>query len=93
MSVKSIAKAWRMPLLKLEAGRIYDKHVGESERNFTNALNMAESMSPAVLWIDEIEKAFGQSESDADSVKAVLTKSFLWICPILKNEVVSGKFI
>jgi SpoVK/Ycf46/Vps4 family AAA+-type ATPase len=66
MSVKSIAKAWRMPLLKLEAGRIYDKHVGESERNFRNALNMAESMSPAVLWIDEIEKAFGQSESDAD---------------------------
>ena len=66
MSVKAIAKAWRMPLLKLEAGRIYDKHVGESERNFRNALNMAESMSPAVLWIDEIEKAFGQSESDAD---------------------------
>ncbi len=66
MSVKAIAKAWRMPLLKLEAGRIYDKHVGESERNFRSALNMAESMSPAVLWIDEIEKAFGQSESDAD---------------------------
>lgn len=66
MAVKAIAKAWRMPLLKLEAGRIYDKHVGESERNFRSALTMAESMSPAVLWIDEIEKAFGQSDSDAD---------------------------
>ena len=66
LSVKAIAKAWKMPLLKLEAGKIYDKYVGESERNFRKALNLAESMSPAILWIDEIEKAFGQSESDAD---------------------------
>jgi len=66
LSVKTIAKAWKMPLLKLEAGKIYNKYVGESEKNFRKALDLAESMAPAVLWIDEIEKAFGQSESDAD---------------------------
>ncbi|WP_242041955.1 AAA family ATPase [Alkalinema sp. FACHB-956] len=66
LAAKAIAKAWKMPLLKLDAGRLYDKYVGESEKNFRNALSLAESMAPAVLWIDEIEKSFGTSNSDSD---------------------------
>ena len=55
-----------MPLLKLDAGRLYDKFIGESEKNFRRAVTLAETMSPAILWIDEIEKSMGQSDSDAD---------------------------
>jgi ATPase family associated with various cellular activities (AAA) len=65
LAAKAIAHEWQMPLLKLEAGRIYDKYVGESEKNFRQAIAIAESMAPTVLWIDEIEKAMGSS-SDAD---------------------------
>ncbi len=67
LAAKFIARAWRMPLLKLDAGRLYDKYVGESEKNFRKATVLAEAMSPVVLWIDEIEKAFAQGgTNDAD---------------------------
>ncbi|MGF1457992.1 MAG: AAA family ATPase [Leptolyngbyaceae cyanobacterium] len=66
LAAKTIAREWQMPLLKLDAGRLYDKFIGESEKNFRRAVTLAETMSPAVLWIDEIEKSMGQSDSDAD---------------------------
>lgn len=66
LAAKAIARAWRIPLLKLEAGRLFDKYVGESEKNFRQAVTLAESMAPAVLWIDEIEKGFSNSGSEGD---------------------------
>ncbi len=59
LAAKLIARDWGVPLLKLDAGRLYNKYIGESERNFRQATRLAESLAPAVLWIDEIEKAFG----------------------------------
>ncbi|MGD1932811.1 MAG: AAA family ATPase [Leptolyngbyaceae cyanobacterium] len=66
LAAKTIAREWQMPLLKLDAGKLYDKFIGESEKNFRRAVTLAETMSPAILWIDEIEKSMGQSTSDAD---------------------------
>ncbi len=66
LAAKVIARQWRMPLLKLDAARLLDKFVGESEKNFQHALEMAESMAPAVLWIDEIEKGFAVGNADVD---------------------------
>jgi ATPase family associated with various cellular activities (AAA) len=66
LAAKAIARAWKMPLLKLDAGRLYDKYVGESEKNFRKVIKLAESMAPAVLWIDEIEKSLGNSGGDSD---------------------------
>ena len=66
LAAKVIAKVWKMPLLKLDAGRLYDKFVGESEKNFRQAVQVAESMSPSILWIDEIEKGLGSSDGSAD---------------------------
>ena len=62
---KAVAAAWRMPLLKLDPGQLYDKYVGESERNLRMAIKQAESMAPVVLWIDEIEKAFASAGADS----------------------------
>ncbi|EKQ68219.1 AAA+ family ATPase [Leptolyngbyaceae cyanobacterium JSC-12] len=66
MAAKAIAHDWKLPLLKLDAGKLYDKYVGESEKNFREAIKLAESMAPCVLWIDEIEKSLGASDSEAD---------------------------
>jgi hypothetical protein len=67
LAAKYIAEAWQLPLLKLDAGRLYEKYVGESEKNFRRAIRVAEAMAPVVLWIDEIEKAFASGTSaDAD---------------------------
>ncbi|MGE0643094.1 MAG: AAA family ATPase [Nitrospira sp.] len=69
LAAKAIAREWKLPLLKLDAGRLFDKFVGESEKNFRKAIEMAESLSPIILWIDEIEKAMvaGGGSGDADA--------------------------
>ena len=64
LAAKFIAREWNMPLLKLDAGRLFDKYVGESEKNFRRATTLAGAMAPVVLWIDELEKAFGQGGSN-----------------------------
>ena len=81
LAAKFIAREWRMPLLKLDAGRLFDKFIGETEKNFTRATELAESMAPAVLWIDEIEKGFAQGSVEADGgVSQRLFASFLtWL--------------
>jgi hypothetical protein len=66
LAAKTIARQWHLPLLKLDAGRLYDKYIGESDKNFRRAVTLAETMAPCILWIDEIEKSMGQSSGDAD---------------------------
>jgi ATP-dependent 26S proteasome regulatory subunit len=65
LCAKVVAAAWRLPLLRMDPGVLYQKFVGESEARLREALNQAESMSPAVLWIDEIEKAFASAGADS----------------------------
>ena len=56
LASKVIARTWKLPLLKLDAGSLYDKFIGETEKRFRKAITLAESMAPVILWIDEIEK-------------------------------------
>jgi hypothetical protein len=66
LAAKWLAREWVLPLLKLDAGRLYNKYIGETERNLRRAIQVAESMAPAVLWVDEIEKAFAGSKGGVD---------------------------
>jgi SpoVK/Ycf46/Vps4 family AAA+-type ATPase len=81
LAAKVIAREWRMPLLKLDAGRLMDKYLGESEKNLQRAIAMAESMAPSVLWIDEIEKglATGGSEADGGVSRRLLGALLTWL--------------
>jgi hypothetical protein len=67
LAAKAIAREWELPLLKLDAGRLFDKYIGETERNFRKAIAIAESCAPAVLWIDELEKAIAPGGGGGDS--------------------------
>lgn len=58
LTAKATARLFEVPLVRLDIGRLMGKYVGESEENMRKALNLSESISPCVLWIDEIEKAF-----------------------------------
>ncbi len=49
LSAKAVAAEWHMPLLKLDPSNIYNKHIGESERNFKRAMRTAEKVAPVVL--------------------------------------------
>jgi hypothetical protein len=65
LSAKAIAAAWGMPLLRLDMGALKSKWVGESEGNIRKALKVAETVSPAILWLDELEKALGGATQGA----------------------------
>jgi len=65
LTAKCVANAWGIPLLRMDVGALFSKYVGESEGKIREALRTAETIAPCVLWVDEIEKAFG-SGGDAD---------------------------
>ncbi|HEX8065724.1 MAG TPA: AAA family ATPase [Thermoleophilaceae bacterium] len=67
LAAKVIAREWRLPLLKLDAGGLYDKFIGETEKNLRKAIQAAEASAPAILWIDEIEKAIASGGGSGDS--------------------------
>lgn len=65
LCAKAIATAWHQPLLRMDPGALFASYIGESERNLREALRQTESMSPVVLWIDEIEKGFASAASQS----------------------------
>ncbi len=56
---KALAGIWNLPLLRLDVGKLFGSTVGESEKNIRKCIQLAEAVSPCILWIDEIDKAFG----------------------------------
>jgi SpoVK/Ycf46/Vps4 family AAA+-type ATPase len=58
LTAKATASLFKLPLLRLDVGSLMGKYVGESESNMRRALKLAEAVSPCVLWVDELEKAF-----------------------------------
>ena len=79
LAAKSVAGLWGLPLLRLDMGAIYNKFFGESERNVREALAMAETMSPCVLWIDEIEKGISVGDNDGGTSRRVLGTLLTWM--------------
>jgi len=67
LATRAVAAEWDVELARLDAGMLYDKYVGESEKRLRKALELAQQLSPMVLWIDEIEKAFASAGSSGDA--------------------------
>jgi SpoVK/Ycf46/Vps4 family AAA+-type ATPase len=76
LCAKAVAGEWSLQLARFDAGSLYDKFIGESEKRLRKSLEIAEKLAPLVLWIDEMEKGFAASGSSAD-VDAGLTQRIL----------------
>jgi ATP-dependent 26S proteasome regulatory subunit len=63
LTAKATASVFGVPLLRLDAGRIFAGLVGQSESNLRSVIQTAEAIAPVVLWIDELEKGFAGSRS------------------------------
>jgi len=79
LAAKTVAGIWGVPLLRLDFGRLYDKYVGETEKNLRQALHTAEVMSPCVLWIDELEKGIASGNDDQGTSKRLLGTLLTWM--------------
>lgn len=83
LSAKCVAASWKMPLLRLDLGRVFGMYVGSSEANIRQALSMCEAVSPSILWIDEIEKALSghasSNQSDGGTTSRVFGTILTWM--------------
>ena len=79
LAAKTVAGIWGVPLLRLDFGRLYDKYVGETEKNLRQALHTAEVMSPCVLWVDELEKGIASGNDDHGTSKRLLGSLLTWM--------------
>ncbi|GAC1557735.1 MAG: AAA family ATPase [Myxococcales bacterium] len=76
LTAKAIAASWSLPLLRLDMGRIFSGLVGSSEENMRKAIRVAESVAPAVLWVDEIEKGLAGSGASGNNDTGVSARVF-----------------
>lgn len=93
LTAKVVAHTWRLPLLHLDLGRVFSGLLGSSEENMRRALQVAEGVAPAVLWIDEIEKGLaggsGRSgENDGGTAQRVFGSLLTWM-----SEQQAGVFV
>ncbi len=83
LTAKAAAGLWKLPLLRLDVGRVFSMWAGESEKNMRSAISMATTLSPCVLWIDEIEKGFSGTRSsnmlDAGTTQRVFGTFVTWL--------------
>lgn len=83
LCARVIANMWRMPLIRLDVGRLFSSLVGSSEQNMREAIRIAETVAPCVLWLDEIDKAFAgalaSAASDAGTGARVLGTFLTWL--------------
>lgn len=76
LSAKALANLWQKPLLKLDIGKLFGGYVGDTESNTRRALQTAEAMAPAILWIDEIEKGLSGIQSSGKTDSGVTSRMF-----------------
>nr|WP_206606537.1 AAA family ATPase [Steroidobacter cummioxidans] len=79
VAAKAAAGIFGVPLLRLDFAAIHNKYIGESERNLRESLNTADTMSPCVLWIDEIEKGVSIGDGDNGTSRRLLGTFLTWL--------------
>jgi hypothetical protein len=79
LAARASAGIFNIPLLRLDCGALFDKYIGESERNLRESLASAEVLAPCVLWIDEIEKGFAAGDTDGGATHRVLGTFLTWL--------------
>lgn len=81
LTAKAMSAMWKLPLLRLDVGKIFSGLVGSSEENMRKAIKTAEAVAPSILWIDEIEKGFGGvgKENDGGTSTRVFGTFLTWL--------------
>jgi SpoVK/Ycf46/Vps4 family AAA+-type ATPase len=83
LCAKAVSNQWQLPLLRFDMGRMFGSLVGSSEENVRRAISVAESIAPAILWVDEIDKAFAGSQgsgvTDGGTTARVFGTFLTWL--------------
>jgi len=83
LCAKAVSGLWQLPLLRFDMGRMFGSLIGSSEENVRRAIAVAESVAPAILWVDEIDKAFAGSQgsgfTDGGTTARVFGTFLTWL--------------
>jgi len=81
LSAKAISTEWKLPLFKLDIGKIFAGIIGESEQRIRKAINLSEKCAPCIIWIDEIDKAFAKynNSNDSGTTNRVMGSLLTWL--------------
>ena len=82
LSARADESLWQLPLLRFDVGKMFSSLVGTSEENVRRAISIAESIAPCVMWVDEIDKAFGAMgtrSTDSGTTQRVLGTLLTWL--------------
>jgi ATP-dependent 26S proteasome regulatory subunit len=79
LTAKAIANDWKLPLLRLDIGRLFGGIVGESEQKVRQMTQISEALAPCILWIDEIDKGFKESKNDSGTTNRVFSTFLTWL--------------
>lgn len=80
LSAKLCASMWQVPLVRFDPAALFHKYVGETEKSLRRTLRLAEELSPLILWVDELDKAFSTGDaSDGGVSKRVLGTFLSWL--------------
>ena len=79
LCAKAVAAEWKLPLIRLDPSNLYNRYVGETEKNLRRAIKLAEQMAPVVLWIDEIEKALSQEDAEGGPAQRIFGTFLAWL--------------
>jgi len=83
LCAKAVSTQWQLPLLRFDMGRMFNSFIGSSEENVRRAIAVAESVAPAILWVDEVDKAFagaqGSGATDGGTTARVFGTFLTWL--------------
>ena len=83
LSAKCLSREWGLPLIRFDLSKVFGSLVGQSEERMRMILSQIESLAPAAVWIDEIEKGMAGADSsgslDSGVTKRVFGQFLTWM--------------
>src|SRR6266404_5107542 len=79
LTAKMISSLWQLPLLRLDVGSLFGSLMGESEERARRAFQLAETVAPCILWLDEMEKSLAHGDLDSGTSTRVFGSILTWM--------------
>jgi len=90
----ALATEIRLPFINLLTENIYSKWLGESGHRMKSAVQMAEKMSPAIVFVDEIDRFgkrhAGMGDSAGQESKRVFSQFLEWLGNPERSAIIVG---
>jgi SpoVK/Ycf46/Vps4 family AAA+-type ATPase len=87
---RALAKEAGVTFVELQPSKIFSKWVGDTERRLEKALSAIASMTPCIVFIDEIDQAMGRGESGDNGVS---NRVFKRLMEIMSDTSLRGKVL